>query len=257
MLLLARLYEKQQEEVAASGSTPAHTEVVDVPFDLTACDDIAVSATNGFNVTPIEYAISQSEDNCLAVNIPHTLTVGTYALEVTCKRNGYHVRSFEFSFGIVNTNCDAQTTFEVVDGCNSASLRVTLQIVPQAEVRGQNSYEMWKELPGNEGKTLQDYIDEVLDLNGLTSRLASAETRRELNEQGRQASETNREEAEADRRRAENTRVVNEQARELSETRRVNAETERGRVASADHQTAASDHQTALSDHQTAARQWL
>lgn len=188
VLLLARVYEK----VLDAG------EVTDLPFDLSACDDISVTAT-GFRTETLEWAIAQDESNCLAVNIPHTLTVGEWAVEIKCTRNGYHVRSFEFTFRIVETNCEAQTTFEVVDGCQSASVRVALQIVPQAFGRGQNSYEMWKELPGNEDKTLQEYIDEVLDLNGITSRMSELEVRVELAERGRKASETNREEAEAQR----------------------------------------------------------
>lgn len=224
VLLLARVYEK----VLNDG------EVTDLPFDLSACDDIEVTAV-GFRAETLEWAIAEDESNCLAVNIPHTLTVGEWAVEITCKRNGYHVRSFEFTFKIVETNCEAQTTFEVVDGCQSASVRVTLQVAPQAFVRGQNSYEAWKELPGNEDKTLQEYIDEALDLNAITaaareatdaannaaasaasteSDIETSEAARVLAEQGRVANE--------------NTRTVNEEAREGREVVRENNET--GRV---------------------------
>lgn len=211
VLLLARLYEK----VLDAG------EVTDLPFDLSACDDIAVTAT-AYKTETLEWAISQDESNCLAVSIPHTMTVGEWAVEITCKRNGYHVRSFEFTFKVVETNCEAQTTFEVVDGCQSASVRVSLQIVPQALVRGQNSYEMWKELPGNEDKTLQEYIDEVLDLNGITSRMSELEVRVELAERGRKASEANREEAEMQRE-ANSQAAVNAANNAAAGAERVNA----------------------------------
>jgi len=227
VLLLARVYEKVLDE----------GEVTDLPFDLSACDDIAVTATNGYKTEVLEWAIAQDESNCLALHIPHTLSASEWALEITCKRNGYHVRSFEFTFRIVETNCEAQTTFEVVDGCQSASVRVTLQVVPQATVRGKNAYELWKELPGNEDKTLQDYIDEVLDMNGITA--AAREATDAANTAADSAASTEadvktaeaaRVTAEAGRVSNENTRIVNEEAREGREA--VREDNESGRVRS-------------------------
>ena len=105
VLLLARVYEKQLQDVEENGSVTS--QVTDLPFDLSACDDISVTAI-GYKTETLEWAIAQDESNCLAVNIPHTLTVGEWAVEITCKRNGYHVRSFEFTFRIVETNCEAR-----------------------------------------------------------------------------------------------------------------------------------------------------
>jgi hypothetical protein len=56
----------------------------------------------------------------------------------------------------------------------STDIDIKIQLVTTAVTQGQNAYEMWKQLPGNEGKTLQDYIDEVLDLNGITAACEAA-----------------------------------------------------------------------------------
>lgn len=230
VLLLAKVYEK----VLDAG------EVTDLPFDLSACDDIEVSLSTDISnaALPREaWEIKEDEDNCIAMLIPHELTQGTWAVEIKCTRNGYHVRSFEFTFNVVETNCEAQTTFEVVDGCQSASVRVALQIVPQAFVRGQNSYEAWKELPGNEDKTLQEYIDEVLDLNAITAAAREATDAANNAAASAASTESDIETAEAARVLAErgrvaneNTRIVNEEAREGREVVRENNES--GRVQS-------------------------
>jgi len=226
VLLMARVYEKSEQEVTPVGNEPAtnETEVVDVPFDLTACDDIMVRCSDGMGKeVNLEFAIAQSEDNCLVLRIPHTLEVcPNWMVEVTCTRNGYHVRSFEVTFAVVETNCEARTTFDVIDGCQSASLRVTLQIVPQAEVRGQNAYEMWKQLPGNESKSLQDYIDEVLDFHTRADQINAAEAQRVLKENERQAMEQNRQEAEVQRQ-ADTQAAVNAANAAATGAERVNA----------------------------------
>ena len=230
VLLLARVYEK----VLDAG------EVTDLPFDLTACDDIEVSlSTDISNVAlPREaWEIKEDEDNCLAMLIPHELTQGTWAVEIKCTRNGYHVRSFEFTFNVVETNCEAQTTFEVVDGCQSASVRVALQIVPQALVRGTNDYEMWKQTTTSEDTSLQYFLDNVIDFQGRMDAINAAEAARVVAEAGRVSAETGRVTAEsgrvaaeAGRVQAESTRIVNEEAREGREVVRENNES--GRVQS-------------------------
>ena len=176
VFLKARVYEKvvtDADSSSSEGDEPAGNAagtVEERAVDLTAFDDVEVELVKSFGArTDIETAIDQTEDNCLVVHCPHTLESGEYALEIRLMKDGIQARSFDIQFAVVQTDCKAQTTFEVIDGCRSASLRVTLQVVSQALVRGKSAYELWKELPGNEDKGLQDFIDEVLDLTTLTT----------------------------------------------------------------------------------------
>lgn len=181
VFLKARVYEKvvtDADSSSSEGDEPAGNAagtVEERAVDLTAFDDVKVELVKSFGArTDIETAIDQTEDNCLVVHCPYTLESGEYALEIRLMKDGLQARSFDIQFAVVQTDCEAQTTFEVIDGCRSASLRVTLQVVSQALVRGKSAYELWKELPGNEDKGLQDFIDEVLDLNAIATRAVTA-----------------------------------------------------------------------------------
>lgn len=99
-------------------------------------------------------------EGTIVVLIPYTLPCGTYALEFTASRNGQHVRSYELVvFGIVENNAAANVTFDVVEGERSFDIDLTVQYVSQSTTRGKNAYELWREMDGNEDKTLQDYFD--------------------------------------------------------------------------------------------------
>ena len=158
--------------------------VVEQDFDLTACESISVVVSNGYKQTAMEHALDAEERNCMAVRLPYTLSVGTYTMEVKMVKNGSHVRSFDFAFQVVATDCEASTTFTKVDGCRSASLRVTVQMVPQAMVRGKSAYELWTEQPGNEDKTLDEFLEWYVGRGGMqpatheTDGLMTAEDKR-------------------------------------------------------------------------------
>lgn len=98
----------------------------------------------------------------LVVKVPGTFPCGVYAVEFTGMKNGFAVRSFETTmFGIVESNGDANVTFDIVDGERSCDIDIKIQMVPFSVERGKNAYELWKEQPGNEDKTLQDYLDSL------------------------------------------------------------------------------------------------
>lgn len=102
-------------------------------------------------------------DGVLIVEVPGTLPVGIYALEVTGMCDGRSMRSFEtMLFGIVECNGKANATFDVIEGQKSADVDIKVQLVSSATVRGKNAYELWKEIPGNENKTLQEYLDGIV-----------------------------------------------------------------------------------------------
>lgn len=143
-----------------------------VPVDFTGWDDYSLRVVKQGVTRTIVAESSQlveGEDGKIVVDVPYTAQCGTYSLELVGRQNGRHERSYEIMmFAIVESNDKANLIYEVIDGYKSADLDITVQLVQSALVFGENAYQMWKHLPGNEDKTLQDYIDEVLDLVTIT-----------------------------------------------------------------------------------------
>lgn len=130
------------------------------PVDVDAYDEWRV------RVKTDEYillsAAAGATAGTLVVKVPGTFPCGVYAVEFTGMKNGFAVRSFETTmFGIVESNGDANVTFDIVDGERSCDIDIKIQMVPFSVERGKNAYELWKEQPGNEDKTLQDYLDSL------------------------------------------------------------------------------------------------
>lgn len=143
-----------------------------VPVDFTGWDDYSLRVVKQGVTRTIVAESSQlveGEDGKIVVDVPYTAQCGTYSLELVGRQNGRHERSYEIMmFAIVESNDKANLIYEIIDGYKSADLDITVQMVSSALVYGENAYQMWKHLPGNEDKTLQDYIDEVLDLTTIT-----------------------------------------------------------------------------------------
>lgn len=132
------------------------------PCNLDTFDEWKLSiARQGIKSKPYAAEVwAGEEEGTIVVMIPYTLPCGTYALEFTASRNGQHVRSYELVvFGIVENNGDANVTFDVVEGERSFDIDLSVQYVSQSTTRGKNAYELWREMEGNEDKTLQDYFD--------------------------------------------------------------------------------------------------
>ena len=132
------------------------------PCNLDTFDEWKLSiARQGIKSKPYAAEVwAGEEEGTIVVMIPYTLPCGTYALEFTASRNGQHVRSYELVvFGIVENNGDANVTFDVVEGERSFDIDLFVQYVSQSTTRGKNAYELWREMEGNEDKTLQDYFD--------------------------------------------------------------------------------------------------
>ena len=143
-----------------------------VPVDFTGWDDYSLRVVKQGVTRTIVAESSQlveGEDGKIVVDVPYTAQCGTYSLELVGRQNGRHERSYEIMmFAIVESNDKANLIYEIIDGYKSTDLDITVQMVSSALVYGENAYQMWKHLPGNEDKTLQDYIDEVLDLVTIT-----------------------------------------------------------------------------------------
>lgn len=130
------------------------------PVDVDAYDEWRVRVKTDEYI-PLSSAAGATAGT-LVVKVPGTFPCGVYAVEFTGMKNGFAVRSFETTmFGIVESNGDANVTFDVVDGERSCDIDIKIQIVPFSVERGKNAYELWKEQPGNEDKTLQDYLDSL------------------------------------------------------------------------------------------------
>ena len=147
-----------------------------VPVDFTGWDDYSLRVVKqGVTRTVVAESsqLVEGEDGKIVVDVPYTALCGTYSLELVGRQNGRHERSYEIMmFEIVESNDKANLIYEVIDGYKSTDLDITVQLVQSALVYGENAYQMWKHLPGNEDKTLQDYIDEVLDLASMTQECA-------------------------------------------------------------------------------------
>lgn len=130
------------------------------PVDVDAYDEWRVRVKTDEYI-PLSSAAGATAGT-LVVKVPGTFPCGVYAVEFTGMKNGFAVRSFETTmFGIVESNGDANVTFDIVDGERSCDIDIKIQMVPFSVERGKNAYELWKEQPGNEDKTLQDYLDSL------------------------------------------------------------------------------------------------
>ena len=124
--------------------------------------------------------VGVDEDKRVTLLLPPSLPRGSYSVEIVLSKEGIGRRSFECPvFDIVETNDEADVTYDLIEGVRSADIDMQFQFVEVDAILGENAYEMWKKLPGNEDKTLQDFIDEVLDLNGITLRATTAAERAE------------------------------------------------------------------------------
>ena len=127
--------------------------------ELDSYDEWKVRVKNGCSA--ITMPASAGEDTgSIIMTVPATLACGDYSIEFTGIKDDVAVRSFETAaFGIVKSNGESNVVFDIVDGEKSCDINIKLQIQPQTVTRGENAYEIWKQIPGNEDKTLQDYLD--------------------------------------------------------------------------------------------------
>ena len=129
--------------------------------ELDSYDEWKVRVKNGCSA--ITMSASAGEDTgSIIMTVPATLACGDYSIEFTGIKDDVAVRSFETAaFGIVKSNGESNVVFDIVDGEKSCDINIKLQIQPQTVTRGLNSYDYWKQIPGNEDKTLQDYLDSL------------------------------------------------------------------------------------------------
>ena len=152
MLLTVRLTEKHQE----GDPTVVDVEAYDSwAANVYRCGSVAKSKAGGV-VTGVD------TEKRVTLLLPPTLSCGVYSVEIVLTKEDIGRRSFEVPvFEVVETNGEADITYELIDGMRSADIDMQFQFVEADAILGENAYEEWKKLPGHEDKTLQDFIDEV------------------------------------------------------------------------------------------------
>lgn len=131
-------------------------------FVVDEADNLTVTAATGYRGIPLEWKPAESQGaNCLIVEMPASMPVGDYALQVKCTVRGRRVRSFESAvFSIVRTNGEANTVLTRIGGARCAETSMEIQFVSSAVARGKNAYELWLEA-GNEG-TIDDFLNHYI-----------------------------------------------------------------------------------------------
>lgn len=127
------------------------------PFPLEETEDLTVIVV-GTKQETLSFSMVQDEENCLVLELPHTLPAGTYSICIRCKLRGRSVRSYESPvFQVVSKNNAANITFERIGDTRQAEYSMEFQMVPSAVARGANAYELWLE-QGHEG-SIDDFLN--------------------------------------------------------------------------------------------------
>lgn len=136
-------------------------KVVETPFDFEAADSFDAriyGILDGKTLSTMVGLKDGSTDTVIidAKGVPLIRAIG---VEVTGTVDGRAFRAAEKGFlSIVEFNGEAHVVFTPVTGGQEANLIMTLTFLPSAAVVGKNAYEIWKEEPGNQDKTLADFI---------------------------------------------------------------------------------------------------
>lgn len=224
-----------------------------VSFPLTDCTDIAVHVVSKYKRTALPYTIDKESNDVLLADVDGTtLSLGTYALEVTGVLEGANWRSYEYEqFAIVDNNASSDTVFEdntadgntnIEDGngdnANKGCMDVKIEglavdtalvVLPPVSARATII-----ELIANADAAIAAVREteaavkasEEVRVESETLR-KSAEEQRAESEATRQTAETQRAESEMERVANEEARKANEEARKANEEARVAAEEQR------------------------------
>lgn len=217
-----------------------------VSFPLTDCTDIAVHVVSKYKRTALPYTIDKESDDVLLADVDGTtLSLGTYALEVTGKLEDANWRSYEYEqFAIVDNNASSDTVFEGgttegdtnIEGDNGGetskgcmdvkiegfSVDTALVVLPPVSARATII-----ELIANADAAIAAVRDTEATVKASEDVRVENESLRQSTEEQRAEAETARQTAEEQRAESESERVANEDARKTNEEARVAAEEQR------------------------------
>lgn len=217
-----------------------------VSFPLTDCTDIAVHVVSKYKRTALPYTIDKESNDVLLADVDGTtLSLGTYALEVTGVLYGANWRSYEYEqFAIVDNNASSDTVFEggtteddtniegdnggdANNGCMDVKIEgfavdTALVVLPPISARATII-----ELIANADAAIAAVRETEATVKANEDVRIENETLRQRAEEQRAESEATRQTAEEQRAEGENERVANEETRKANEEARVAAEKQR------------------------------
>ena len=217
-----------------------------VSFPLTDCTDIAVHVVSKYKRTALPYTIDKESNDVLLADVDGTtLSLGTYALEVTGVLEGANWRSYEYEqFAIVDNNASSDTVFEgntangdtnieggngdnTNKGCMDVKIEgfavdTALVVLPPVSARATII-----ELIANADAAIAAVRETEAAVKASEDVRVESETLRQSAEEQRAESEATRQTAETLRTESEMERVANEEARKANEEARVAAEEQR------------------------------
>ena len=217
-----------------------------VSFPLTDCTDIAVHVVSQYKRTALPYTIDKESNDVLLADVDGTtLSLGTYALEVTGVSEGANWRSYEYEqFAIVDNNASSDTVFEdntadgntniedgngdnVNKGCMDVKIEgfavdAALVVLPPVSSRATII-----ELIANADAAIAAVRETEATVKASEDVRVESETLRQSTEKQRAESEATRQTAETQRTESETERVADEEARKANEEARVAAEEQR------------------------------
>lgn len=213
-----------------------------VSFPLTDCTDIAVHVVSKYKRTALPYTIDKESNDVLLADVDGTtLSLGTYALEVTGVSEGANWRSYEYEqFAIVDNNASSDTIFEggTTDGdtnieggnggnANKGCMDVKIEgfavdtalvVLPPVSARATII-----ELIANADAAIAAVRETEATVKASEGVRIESEMLRQSAEEQRAESEATRQTAETQRAESEMERVANEEARVAAEEQRAAA----------------------------------
>lgn len=136
-------------------------EVVETPFDFEAADTYNAriyGILDGATLSTM-VGLKDGSTDTVIIDCVHVPLIRAIGVEVKGEVDGRAFRAAEKGFlSIVEFNGEARVVFTPVTGGQEANLVMVLTFLPSAAVVGKNAYEIWKEEPGNQDKTLADFI---------------------------------------------------------------------------------------------------
>ena len=226
-----------------------------VSFPLSDCTDIAVHVVSKYKRTALPYTIDKESNDVLLADVDGTtLSLGTYALEVTGVSEGANWRSYEYEqFAIVDNNASSDTVFEdntadgdtnnngdtdnntngdtgsdaTTKGCMDVKIEgfavdTALLVLPPVSARATII-----ELIANADAAIAAVRKTEATVKASEDVRVKNESLRQSTEEQRANNEVTRQTAEEQRTESENERVANEEARKANEEARVAAEEQR------------------------------
>ena len=217
-----------------------------VSFPLSDCTDIAVHVVSKYKRTALPFSIDKESNDVLLADVDGTtLSLGTYALEVTGVLEGANWRSYEYEqFAIVDNNASSDTVFEGgttegdtnIEGDNGGetskgcmdvkiegfSVDTALVVLPPVSSRATII-----ELIANADAAIAAVRDTEATVKASEDVRVENESLRQSTEEQRAEAEVARQTAEEQRAESESERVANEDARKVNEEARVAAEEQR------------------------------